>query len=73
MSKQATEYANALWNDVTLGTLLGISRSMVHKLNSAGKLPAPVRLGRCLRWRADEIAAWVAAGCPSRADWSWSG
>lgn len=72
MNKLASEVESALWNDVNLASKLRVSRSMVHKLNSAGKLPAPVRLGRCLRWRAEEITAWLAAGCPSRSEWSWS-
>ena len=72
MNKLASEVESALWNDVILASKLRVSRSMVHKLNSAGKLPAPVRLGRCLRWRADEINAWLADGCPSRSEWSWS-
>lgn len=71
MNKFAAEIESALWNDVALASKLKISRSMVHKLNSAGKLPAPVRLGRCLRWRADEINSWVSAGCPARDTWVW--
>lgn len=71
MNKLAAEIESALWNDVKLASKLGVSRSMIHKLNAAGKLPPPVRLGRCLRWRAAEINAWLAAGCPSRAAWAW--
>jgi predicted DNA-binding transcriptional regulator AlpA len=34
---------------------------------SAGRCPAPLRLSRgCVRWRAGELAEWVAAGCPPR-------
>jgi predicted DNA-binding transcriptional regulator AlpA len=32
--------------------------------------PKPVRIGRgCVRYRADELKAWVAAGCPERTAW----
>ena len=48
---------------------LGISRSHLYKLNSSGRLPRPVRLGGSVRWPADELAAWTAAGCPSRDKW----
>jgi predicted DNA-binding transcriptional regulator AlpA len=49
---------------------LGVSRSQFFRLHSAGKIPLPVRLGtRCPRWRADELRAWCAAGCPTRAQW----
>jgi predicted DNA-binding transcriptional regulator AlpA len=51
--------------------LLSIGRSQVFRLNSAGRLPMPIRkLGaRCPRWRVDELRDWVAAGCPDRATW----
>jgi len=50
--------------------LLGISRSAFYSLLSAGRVgPTPVRLGRRSLWRAEEIRAWVSAGCPSRQRW----
>jgi len=49
---------------------LGVSRSMFWTLHDSGKVPCPVRLSaRVVRWRRDELAAWVAAGCPKRSDW----
>ena len=42
------------------------SKRTVFRLNSAGKLPAPVRVGGCLRWRESDIEAWMAMGCPDR-------
>jgi len=30
----------------------------------------PVRLGRAVRWRAEELRAWVEKGCPPRARWN---
>ena len=35
----------------------------------AGKIPAPIRIGRRVFWRPDELQAWVAAGCPDRVTW----
>lgn len=52
---------------------LGLSVRSVERAHAAGRLPAPVRIGRSCRWRADELRAWVAAGCPSRAEWRWMG
>jgi len=37
--------------------------------DSAGWIPRPVRIGRATLWRADELRAWVEAGCPRRAEW----
>lgn len=53
-----------------VGQVLSLARSTVFVMHSAGKLPAPVRpTGGDPRWRADEIAAWVQAGCPARDAW----
>jgi predicted DNA-binding transcriptional regulator AlpA len=52
-----------------LAKMLAVSIRQVWRLNSAGKLPRPVRLGGSVRWRRDEIVAFVAAGCPDRKVW----
>ena len=49
--------------------LLGISERHLWALHSSGRLPTPVRLGRSVRWRRDELLAWLEAGCPSRDVW----
>lgn len=49
--------------------LLGISTRHLWALNSSGRLPAPIRLGRSVRWRRDELQAWLDANCPSRDKW----
>lgn len=52
-----------------LAAELRVSPAMIYKMQNAGQLPAPVRLGRRVRWRRAEIDAWTAAGCPSRDRW----
>ncbi len=42
---------------------LGVSKRQVWRLRSAGRLPEPVRIGRCVRWRAADLAEWVRDGC----------
>ncbi len=49
--------------------LLGISLVSVRRMDSAGLLPKPVRLGGCVGWRVDEIKDWIAAGSPNREKW----
>lgn len=56
---------------------LGLSRSTIYKLISAGEFPPPVKLTRrASRWRASEVDAFVAmrSDRPSdaRASVSWS-
>ena len=52
-----------------LGTLLGVNKSTVWSWHNSGRIPMPVRIGGATRWRAGEIRAWVAAGCPPREKW----
>jgi len=53
----------------TLAKRLDISVRTLWRLRSSGKLPPPVHLGGSLRWRAREIDAWIAAGCPEANAW----
>jgi predicted DNA-binding transcriptional regulator AlpA len=53
-----------------VGTLLGVDERTVRRNSHAGKLPRPVRVtARCIRWRRDELWAWLQAGCPDRKRW----
>ena len=54
----------------TVAGMLGVSQRQVWKLVASGRLPAPLRLGRSVRWRADEIRSWIDAGCPSQDRWT---
>ena len=38
---------------------LKVTRMTIHNRVQTGKFPAPVRIGRSVRWRADEISAWL--------------
>jgi predicted DNA-binding transcriptional regulator AlpA len=48
---------------------VSLSARSIWRLHSAGKLPAPVRIGGSVRWRRDEVLDWIAAGCPDRKTW----
>ena len=51
-------------------SLLRISRATFWKWHSSGRVPLPIRLSpRVVRWRKDELEAWVSAGCPTRGRW----
>ena len=52
-----------------LARRLGVSLRHVRRMDAAGKLPTPVRLSRCVRYSADEVCAWIAAGAPDRRTW----
>jgi hypothetical protein len=45
------------------GRVLSCSRRGVERMRSAGKLPPPdFRVGRCPRWRAATVRAWLERG-----------
>lgn len=44
--------------------MLGVSTRTVARLCDRDAMPRPVRIGTSLRWRRDELAEWIAAGCP---------
>ncbi len=52
-----------------LASLLGVSLRHIRRMDAAGKLPKPVRLGYSVRWLAAEIEAWLTAGAPDRRRW----
>jgi predicted DNA-binding transcriptional regulator AlpA len=47
-----------------------VSVATWHRWNSAGRCPAPVRIGAgTVRWRLDELREWIRVGCPDRRTW----
>jgi predicted DNA-binding transcriptional regulator AlpA len=48
-----------------VASMLACSTRHVYRVADAGRLPRPIKLGALVRWRADEIADWITAGCPS--------
>lgn len=47
-----------------LAQLLNVSTRTLWRLLSARKVPEPVRLGGCTRWRLDQVRQWIGDGCP---------
>ncbi|RJP30925.1 MAG: DNA-binding protein [Phycisphaerales bacterium] len=65
MSDRTNETGPLLLTAADVAKLLRLSRRSVLKLRSRGAIPEPVRLGRSVRWRREELARWIAAGCPA--------
>lgn len=62
--------ASLLVDAKSAAELIGVSPSTFWKLHSQGRIPNPMRLGgRVVRWRREELSAWVRAGCPARHLW----
>lgn len=52
-----------------MGEQMSLSKRQVFRLNSAGKIPASIKIGGSVRWNAEEIRRWITAGCPDRKVW----
>lgn len=46
-----------------LAKVLKLSPRSIWRLVRNHQLPAPVRIGGSIRWRADDISFWIANGC----------
>ena len=53
----------------TLGQMLSLSKRQIFRLNSCGKIPAPIRIGGSVRWIESEIVEFIKAGAPDRKSW----
>lgn len=55
----------ALLDVRAVAAMLNCSQRHVYRLADSGRLPSPVKLGSLIRWRREELASWLEAGCPS--------
>lgn len=69
MANTSIRVSNPAVDVAGLASFLGVSERHLHRLRAAGKLPRPIRLGRCVRWPLEVIRAWMDAGCPDRSKW----
>ncbi len=69
VKKVDSEKGKIAWSAKQFGIQVGSSTRQIHRLNAAGKIPSPIRIGGSVRWLADEITAWLKAGAPDRKTW----
>ena len=55
---------------MSLASMLGVSLRHIRRLDSSGRIPSAVCIGRAKRWIIREIEAWVEAGSPDRCTWT---
>lgn len=53
--------------------LLKVSERTLWRMWNSGEMPKPIRIGRAVRWRYEELKAWVEAGCPPQEEWQYPG
>jgi predicted DNA-binding transcriptional regulator AlpA len=65
-----TELSPLLLSARDLAKMLRFGVRTIRSMDAAGRLPAPLRIGGSVRWRAEEIRDWTEAGCPDRETWA---
>lgn len=65
----ANEKTETLIDAAMLAEKLDVHEVTIRKWQRNGKIPAPVRIGRAVKWRLAVIDAWIQAACPPRAKW----
>ena len=50
----------------TAAAMIGVSPRHWRRLDSAGRLPESVRLGKCKLYRVRDLVLWCERGCPDR-------
>jgi len=61
-----------LFDVKALASSLDCSVRTAWRLRDSGRLPAPAKVGRLVRWRAEDIDQWVRAGCPDVRKSGWT-
>lgn len=69
MNRPKQTQSSQLLDAKTFGQRLSLSKRQIFRLNSCGRIPAPVRIGGSVRWSEQEISDWLAAGAPDRKTW----
>lgn len=49
----------------TVAAACDCSPRHIYRLADSDRMPRPIKLGSLVRWRKDDIMAWIDAGCPS--------
>jgi len=63
---EKTNQSMQLLSAKELGKVLSLSKRQVFRLNSCGKIPAPLRIGGSVRWSEQTIRTWMSYGTPDR-------
>jgi len=66
MNNKNTKNEIQLLTAKEFGGLLNLSKRQIFRLNSSGKIPAPIHIGGSVRWVNSTIQRWIDMGCPDR-------
>lgn len=67
--RKPPEDLGLLVNTNQVAKLLKVSEKTIWTMQTQGRMPKPIRIGRAVRWGYEEIKQWVGAGCPNATEW----
>jgi len=67
--QQAVPDESLLLDTKQVAELLGIGERTLWRWSRSGIAPRPIKIGKTVRFSADEIREWVAKGCPREGQW----
>lgn len=63
MSEQGDQGSESMIDVAIVAQKIAASTRHVRRLADAGRMPAPVKVGRLLRWRTADVDGWILNGC----------
>ena len=69
MSRESGTNFPTLISAKQLSSILGISQRTQWRLRASGQLPKSVKISHSVRWKAEEVVAWIDSDCPCLEDW----
>ena len=66
MLETPSKTKSLLLSATELGLMVQLSARQIFRLNSSGKIPAPLKIGGAVRWAKEDIEKWISLGCPDR-------
>jgi hypothetical protein len=71
LEKTTKEKSPFLYNARDAAKACGVSVRTWRTWDLLGYIPQPVKIGRSLFWRIEEMVLWIEAGCPHREQWTY--
>lgn len=66
MAKQINDVKKILLPVGEVAAMLSLSERTIWRMRTDGEMPAPITVGKSIRWRKSDIDRWLRAGCPHR-------
>jgi predicted DNA-binding transcriptional regulator AlpA len=72
MLKKSNMNEQILLSSTQSARLTGVTLRTWYSWDALGKIPKPIRIGKKLFWKRDELFAWIDANCPKRENWNYA-